>query len=1034
MTQQQMDSNSLIGAFRDAGLIIKGIACVVILTFGGLVTSPAVAAVKQEVRKIQWTKPDNKAAALSKTLKDVHRLLDNLPLNAPTQVPTTATTNAATAPATFTAKQTDAFKAAREQLKAYHDQLKILDQATLDQFASVKAHIIKHHLPQVILDREAKAETTYKTRMSTLMAELNAANASTDNATFQRHVLKMKAQLDKEMVKPVHEKFDPNHMPFSVAKPKHIKPRLTKKEYEATLFKRKPIQVATIGSLTGLLASSSLPSNPNDPAYVAPTDDVQITDAIKAKAAALNHDPVQIYNWVHNNIEYIPTYGSIQGSDMTLQTLRGNDFDTASLLIALLRASNIPARYVYGTIQVPIKQVENWVGGVTDPNAALNLLGEGGIPVTGVAQGGVIQNAQLEHVWVEAWVNYFPSRAAKPGPGNSWVPMDASFKQYAYTPGMDLQKSVPFDVSSFRNYIEANSNVDYAGGSIQGLDQSYLQSEIQNYKDQVATYINNANQNATLSDILGDKIINAANNTELSASLPYSVLVIGARETSLPESLRWKFQYNLADQYGNQLISFEESTAKLAGNEISISFQPASDSDAATIASYADESFSNGIADVSQPATIPGYLIHVVPIISINGNQVSSSTTQFAIGDSLKTTHGYWSPGDGWRLKNNSLTAGEYTAMGLDLQGISQDQIDSMASQLAKVSAILQSGTLDGLTGHDLTGSLLQATILSYFATTDSQDLLEQRLAKVVEYRKPSFGLYKTTAKVNYLYGLPNSVGFTGGTMDIEWYETIGISEDNSKNNLINFYTAAGPRLSLMESVVPENIFSVPGAVASGISTTKLLALASSQGQSIYAITSQNAAAILPKLNYGSSVLDDINSAINSGKEVIIPQSPINYAGWGGAGYVVYDPATGTGAYLLNGGANGSALEALSYVFTAIGLSIGSKSALAAHYGAGDIAEGIENYFLRYLAVAAFTVNVLKVGLKCSGARASDVIIGLAAATILALGLLSVFAFLGPIWIFLIGILLDQMVEAFTEWMEKSFCRAQTILDSIEVT
>jgi len=77
------------------------------------------------------------------------------------------------------------------------------------------------------------------------------------------------------------------------------------------------------------------------------TEDIVLAPAIKAQAAALNNNPVQIYNWVRNNVEYLPTYGSIQGAHMTLQTKRGNSFDTASLLIGLLSAANIPTRCVY---------------------------------------------------------------------------------------------------------------------------------------------------------------------------------------------------------------------------------------------------------------------------------------------------------------------------------------------------------------------------------------------------------------------------------------------------------------------------------------------------------------------------------------------------------------------------------------------------------------------------------------------------------------------------------------------------------------
>ena len=63
---------------------------------------------------------------------------------------------------------------------------------------------------------------------------------------------------------------------------------------------------------------------------------MKLTNAIRAKATELHKNPSEIYRWVHDNVEYIPTYGSIQGADYVLQTKRGNAFDTASLLIGLL--------------------------------------------------------------------------------------------------------------------------------------------------------------------------------------------------------------------------------------------------------------------------------------------------------------------------------------------------------------------------------------------------------------------------------------------------------------------------------------------------------------------------------------------------------------------------------------------------------------------------------------------------------------------------------------------------------------------------
>ena len=48
-------------------------------------------------------------------------------------------------------------------------------------------------------------------------------------------------------------------------------------------------------------------------------------------------------------------------ADLTLGAKRGNAMDISSLLIALLRASKVPARYVHGTIDVESERLKNWM-------------------------------------------------------------------------------------------------------------------------------------------------------------------------------------------------------------------------------------------------------------------------------------------------------------------------------------------------------------------------------------------------------------------------------------------------------------------------------------------------------------------------------------------------------------------------------------------------------------------------------------------------------------------------------------------------
>lgn len=235
----------------------------------------------------------------------------------------------------------------------------------------------------------------------------------------------------------------------------------------------------------GLLATDPVRPEPT-PEDLAETEDVRMTEEIRALAAELNHHPVEIYNWVRNHIEFVPMYGSIQGSQMTVDNQKGNAFDTSSLLIALLRASDIPARYVVGTVQIPMDKVMNWVGGVRVPEVALGVLGQGGIPHTAVVSGGAIAAVQIEHVWVEAWVDFEPSGGAIHREGDTWVPMDGAFKQYAYTEDMKISENVPFDVDTFAEEVLAAVDINEAEGSISGLSSTIMSATVLAYNLHVA--------------------------------------------------------------------------------------------------------------------------------------------------------------------------------------------------------------------------------------------------------------------------------------------------------------------------------------------------------------------------------------------------------------------------------------------------------------------------------------------------------------------------------------------------------------------
>lgn len=142
-----------------------------------------------------------------------------------------------------------------------------------------------------------------------------------------------------------------------------------------------------------LSASSSVSASSSDPA-------VAITPELRELAAQLGHDPVRIYEFVRNEIDFEPYFGSVKGAHETFLQRGGNDYDISSLLIALLRESGTEAEYARGVVQLELGEAMSWLG-VQDPVSALEILGSAGIPGRVLVSGGRIVGFELEHVWVE---------------------------------------------------------------------------------------------------------------------------------------------------------------------------------------------------------------------------------------------------------------------------------------------------------------------------------------------------------------------------------------------------------------------------------------------------------------------------------------------------------------------------------------------------------------------------------------------------------------------------------------------------------
>jgi hypothetical protein len=172
--------------------------------------------------------------------------------------------------------------------------------------------------------------------------------------------------------------------------------------------------------------------------------------------------------------------------------------------------------------------------------------------------------------------------------------------------------------------------------------------------------------------------------------------------------------------------------------------------------------------------------------------------------------------------------------------------------------------------------------------------------------RLPSETIFSSELKVNMFFGLPMSVSSGGLAMDADRVMTMVKALDGNKDKPVQFMLASGPNSSALEHAVPGQLFSTPNNPAQGISAVKALKLANDQGIPLYTINRSNIATVLPQLQLDSGTISDIQNAVSAGKSVTVSKTDIAYNSWTGCGYIIIDPNTGAGAYMISGGMSGA--------------------------------------------------------------------------------------------------------------------------------
>jgi len=771
--------------------------------------------------------------------------------------------------------------------------------------AKTRAELMAKKLPSEIIQRHDAFAQNFEANLKALVADLDEAEQAKPGQ-LQARVKAARDYLKKNIYRERHIPLDPNKLPHRTPKIERKEPRLNKKDFERDFLKpqkaeapRKPILIASNGSLKGLLASNGeqdtanliVAQATNQPTAddLAETIEVQFTQEIRDLAASLNHNSVKIYEYVRNNFEYEPYYGSLKGAQETLWEQKGNDFDQASLLIALLRVSNIPARYVYGTIELPTEKFMNWVGGFTNAITAVNFAASGGIPVSGLMSGGKVAKVRMEHIWVEAYIPYGNYRGSMRDDSiKTWIPLDPTFKQYQYNRGLDLYTALGINGMQYIMDYITDTSPSPIPAELQSQLPDYSLSPYQYYGIRLLNYIKTNLPYASNAELIGDdtiessKIIVKKEYPYLPASLPYQVITQVISYAAIPDTARHKISFAIKDNLtGETGLSHSTTLPEVAGKRITLSYIPASSSDEALVTQY------GGLLEV------PAYLLQVKPVVKIEGAAVSTGQT-VGLGYAQTFSMSFIIPNKGTDEVRNQVTAGDYSAIAIryyntpaEIAGENTKILIENAKNTAELDALL--------------GQFLYSIGMSYLHHLNFEEELYAKNFQMVVTREPAEAIVTSRALTEWLYGVPYKVVEGGVGIDLDRDIKTPFAIDGSGERIKDYMIVSGLGSSAWENMILESFLDVPSA-----SAAKMLKKAFDQGIPIYTIDNSNIETILPQLDISSSDKTNISNAVNAGKKVITSQTKVQYNEWNGLGYIVIDPNTGAAAYLISGGFAGA--------------------------------------------------------------------------------------------------------------------------------
>ncbi len=657
------------------------------------------------------------------------------------------------------------------------------------------------------------------------------------------------------------------------------------------------------------VASDSL-SCYNDPADRAAdlsktTAEAYVTEEVESLAEKLNYDPIRIVEFVTNNIEFEPSLGARLGAHGVLINKSANSYDHASLLLALLRASNIPSRYVRGEVLIDkgASNLDHLHWFKTTSSAALQRV----LSLTGLYSGSDWNNStnsdsfKVKHVWVEACIPYSNYRGNSDElTGHLWVPLDSSYKKRKFAPGIEHSATFDYD--------------DY-------LSERKKQMMHEIYQDAVEQNIKQQNPNFTLENVYNSWEIEKVKYNFFTSSLPYTVYQFTAwgqgnntsEASSIPEHWRAKLQVQVGNG-GQTLLDEHIPMSEIANSRITLSFDGANSADSSVINNWRDgiiqEFFCEDHAGV-----------RVVPAIRIDGVKTTASNSASSL-NVCTTSAGLSTPVLGAKLYVEGydsaapIQLNPVSAPFVNIDGVSPlnyysiqayanhgspEYLNSRSEKLLNALSATNKHTddIDGTLGEFL------YIVLSKYNSYVYDSYVEIcKIEKCRVYKPGDIGVTSTAAKIEYLFDIPfalNSdsyvVDVPGGLTGLTDSETGGSASSAFK--LGSYDSSAYESYVWQENALKDAISSVSGIQIANTyasnnpdSDMAVVTIASVADFDTFA-AQRECSETLTSRCYPTADINALRGEISQANtKLILPNQPISYLGWEGILYIIERPSS----------------------------------------------------------------------------------------------------------------------------------------------